>query len=97
MIGQANQFFLFSSVNDNIQVKAEQELNTTIATFSKPGNSNVLLLCLKEYCKGYFTLSYHVVYNNGTDQEEQTSQDHSLPFPANCVQYFVAQIVNNVF
>ena len=89
---QANTLMMFQEVqNAAVMVEQFQDGDTMIATLKENAES-VLIISLKEVKKGYYSLAYHLI----TDDDE-TSQDFSLPFPANYAPAFVAAIVNDVF
>ena len=90
---QAKSLLMFSGVSsDAVMVERHQDGDTLIAMLRDGSNGELLILSLKEVTKGYYSLAYHLIT---TDNE--TSQDFSLPFPANCAPAFVAAIVNDVF
>lgn len=90
---QAKSLLMFSGVSsDAVTVERHQDGDTLIAMLRDGNNGALLILSLKEVKKGYYSLAYHLIT---TDNE--TSQDLSLPFPANCAPSFVAAIVNDVF
>lgn len=89
---QANTLMMFQEVqNAAVMVEQFQDGDTMIATLKENAES-VLIISLKEVKKGYYSLAYHFITN-----DDETSQDFSLPFPANCAPAFVAAIVNDVF
>lgn len=89
---QANTLMMFQGVqNSAVMVEQFQDGDTMIATLKENAES-VLIISLKEVKKGYYSLAYHFITN-----DDETSQDFSLPFPANCAPAFVAAIVNDVF
>lgn len=91
-MSQANTVFMFQRVeNSAVKVDQHQDANTLIATFKTDG-ATVLILSLKEVTKGYYSLAYHLI-----TEDDETSQDFSLPFPAYYAPAFIAEIVNDVF
>lgn len=89
---QANTLMMFQEVqNAAVMVEQFQDGDTMIATLKENAES-VLIISLKTVSKGYYSLAYHFITN-----DDQTSQDFSLPFPANYAPAFVAAIVNDVF
>lgn len=89
---QANTLMMFQEVqNAAVMVEQFQDGDTMIATLKENAES-VLIISLKTVAKGYYSLAYHFITN-----DDQDSQDFSLPFPANYAPAFVAAIVNDVF
>lgn len=89
---QANTLMMFQEVqNAAVMVEQFQDGDTMIATLKENAES-ILIISLKTISKGYYSLAYHFITN-----DDQTSQDFSLPFPANYAPAFVAAIVNDVF
>lgn len=89
---QANSLMMFQEVqNAAVMVEQFQDGDTMIATL-KENAENILIISLKTVSKGYYSLAYHFITN-----DDETSQDFSLPFPANYAPSFVAAIVNDVF
>ena len=89
---QANSLMMFQEVqNGAVMVEQFQDGDTMIATLKENAES-ILIISLKTVSKGYYSLAYHFITN-----EDETSQDFSLPFPANYAPAFVAAIVNDVF
>ncbi|XKX17690.1 hypothetical protein MVUOKPPV_CDS0293 [Klebsiella phage phi1_175008] len=90
---QAKSLLIFSGLNnDSVTCALTQDGDTMIAMLREDSKEKLLILSLKEVTKGYYTLAYHLITN-----EDETSQDFSLPFPANYAPAFVAAIVNDVF
>lgn len=89
---QANTLMMFQEVqNAAVMVEQFQDGDTMIATLKENAES-ILVISLKTVSKGYYSLAYHFITN-----DDETSQDFSLPFPANYAPSFVAAIVNDVF
>lgn len=89
---QANSLMMFQEVqNAAVMVEQFQDGDTMIATLKENAES-ILIISLKTVSKGYYSLAYHFITN-----DDETSQDFSLPFPANYAPAFVAAIVNDVF
>lgn len=89
---QANTLMMFQGVqNSAVMVEQFQDGDTMIATLKENAES-ILIISLKTVAKGYYSLAYHLITN-----DDETSQDFSLPFPANYAPAFVAAIVNDVF
>lgn len=89
---QANSLMMFQEVqNAAVMVEQSQDGDTMIATLKENAES-ILIISLKTVSKGYYSLAYHFITN-----DDETSQDFSLPFPANYAPAFVAAIVNDVF
>lgn len=89
---QANTLMMFQEVqNAAVMVEQFQDGDTMIATLKENAES-ILIISLKIVSKGYYSLAYHFITN-----DDETSQDFSLPFPANYAPAFVAAIVNDVF
>lgn len=89
---QANSLMMFQEVqNAAVMVEQFQDGDTMIATLKENAES-ILIISLKTVSKGYYSLAYHFITN-----DDETSQDFSLPFPANYAPSFVAAIVNDVF
>lgn len=89
---QANTLMMFQEVqNAAVMVEQFQDGDTMIATLKENAES-ILIISLKTVSKGYYSLAYHFITN-----DDETSQDFSLPFPANYAPSFVAAIVNDVF
>uniref|UniRef100_A0AAU8HZ67 Uncharacterized protein n=1 Tax=Klebsiella phage FKP3 TaxID=3231233 RepID=A0AAU8HZ67_9CAUD len=89
---QANSLMMFQEVqNAAVMVEQFQDGDTMIATLKENAES-ILIISLKRVSKGYYSLAYHFITN-----DDETSQDFSLPFPANYAPAFVAAIVNDVF
>lgn len=89
---QANSLMMFQEVqNAGVMVEQFQDGDTMIATLKENAES-ILIISLKTVSKGYYSLAYHFITN-----DDETSQDFSLPFPANYAPAFVAAIVNDVF
>jgi len=89
---QANSLMMFQGVqNSAVMVEQFQDGDTMIATLKENAES-ILIISLKTVAKGYYSLAYHFITN-----DDQDSQDFSLPFPANHAPAFVAAIVNDVF
>lgn len=89
---QANTLMMFQEVqNAAVMVEQFQDGDTMIATLKENAES-ILIISLKTISKGYYSLAYHFITN-----DDETSQDFSLPFPANYAPAFVAAIVNDVF
>lgn len=89
---QANTLMMFQEVqNTAVMVEQFQDGDTMIATLKENAES-ILIISLKTVSKGYYSLAYHFITN-----DDETSQDFSLPFPANYAPAFVAAIVNDVF
>lgn len=89
---QANTLMMFQEVqNAAVMVEQFQDGDTMIATLKENAES-ILIISLKTVSKGYYSLAYHFITN-----DDETSQDFSLPFPANYAPAFVAAIVNDVF
>lgn len=89
---QANTLMMFQEVqNAAVMIEQFQDGDTMIATLKENAES-VLIISLKTVSKGYYSLAYHFITN-----DDETSQDFSLPFPANYAPAFVAAIVNDVF
>lgn len=89
---QANTLIMFQGVqNSAVMVEQFQDGDTMIATLKENAES-ILIISLKTVAKGYYSLAYHLITN-----DDETSQDFSLPFPANCAPAFVAAIANDVF
>lgn len=89
---QANSLMMFQEVqNAAVMVEQFQDGDTMIATLKENAES-ILIISLKTVAKGYYSLAYHFITN-----DDETSQDFSLPFPANYAPAFVAAIVNDVF
>lgn len=89
---QANTLMMFQSVqNSAVMIEQFQDGDTMIATLKENAES-ILIISLKTVAKGYYSLAYHFITN-----DDETSQDFSLPFPANYAPAFVAAIVNDVF
>lgn len=89
---QANTLMMFQEVqNTAVMVEQFQDGDTMIATL-KDSAESILIISLKTVSKGYYSLAYHFITN-----DDETSQDFSLPFPANYAPAFVAAIVNDVF
>ena len=89
---QANTLMMFQEVqNAAVMVEQFQDGDTMIATLKENAES-ILIISLKTVAKGYYSLAYHFITN-----DDQESQDFSLPFPENYAPAFVAAIVNDVF
>ncbi|WNL63336.1 hypothetical protein [Citrobacter phage Tr1] len=98
MKGQANTFKMFSNVNSHaVLVNAATEGDTITANLFTPENDKLLIISIKTINKGYYSLAYHYIANLNADNEEQTSNNFSLPFPATMLQSFLADIINDVF
>ncbi len=90
---QANSLMMFQQVaNSAVTVEQHQDGNTMIAMFRDGTGESLLVLSLKEVTKGYYSLAYHCITN-----DDETSLDYSLPFPAYCAPKFIGEIVNDVF
>ncbi|UYL04645.1 hypothetical protein EBOKLHFM_00025 [Klebsiella phage KP13-26] len=89
---QANTLMMFQEVqNAAVMVEQFQDGDTMIATLKENAES-ILIISLKTVAKGYYSLAYHFITN-----DDEASQDFSLPFPANYAPAFVAAIINDVF
>lgn len=89
---QANSLMMFQEVqNAAVMVEQFQDGDTMIATLKENGES-VLIISLKTVSKGYYSLAYHYITN-----DNETSQDFSLPFPANYAPIIMGEIINDVF
>lgn len=89
---QANSLMMFQEVqNAAVMVEQFQEGDTMIATLKENGES-VLIISLKTVSKGYYSLAYHYITN-----DNETSQDFSLPFPENYAPIIMGEIINDVF
>ena len=89
---QANTLMMFQEVqNAAVMVEQFQDGDTMIATLKENAES-ILIISLKTVAKGYYSLAYHFITN-----DDQESQDFSLPFPENYAPAFVGAIVNDVF
>lgn len=90
---QANSLMMFQQVaNSAVTVEQHQDGDTMIAMLREGNTGSLLIISLKEVKKGYYSLAYHLITN-----DDETSQDFSLPFPAYYAPFFVADIVNDVF
>ena len=89
---QANSLMMFQQVANNaVTVEQHQDGDTLIAMVQGSGAA-ILIISLKTVTKGYYSLAYHYI---GEDTE--TSQDFSLPFPANYAPIIMGEIINDVF
>lgn len=93
MQGQANKFTAFSMVaNDAVQVMSTAIEDGFASTLTVAGSASVLIINVKTVGKGYYSMAYHCLMNN-----DETSQDFSLPFPAYELQSILGGIVNDVY
>ena len=89
---QANSLMMFQEVNSAaVMVEQFQDGDTMIATL-KANAESVLIISLKTVLKGYYSLTYHFITN-----DNETSQDFSLPFPENYAPIIMGEIINDVF
>lgn len=89
---QANSLMMFQEVqNAAVMVEQFQDGDTMIATL-KANSESVLIISLKTVSKGYYSLAYHFITN-----DNETSQDFSLPFPENYAPIIIGEISNDVF
>ena len=89
---QANSLMMFQEVqNAAVMVEQFQDGDTMIATL-KANAESVLIISLKTVSKGYYSLAYHFITN-----DNETSQDFSLPFPENYAPIIMGEIINDVF
>lgn len=90
---QAKSLMMFSEVkSEAVTVERHQDGDTMIAMLRDGNSGSLLIISLKEVKKGYYSIAYHLITN-----DDETSQDFSLPFPAYYAPFFVAEIVNDVF
>ena len=89
---QANTLMMFQEVqNAAVMVEQFQDGDTMIATL-KENTESILIISLKTVSKGYYSLAYHFITN-----DNETSQDFSLPFPENYAPIIMGEIINDVF
>lgn len=89
---QASSLMMFQEVqNAAVMVEQFQDGDTMIATL-KANAESVLIISLKTVSKGYYSLAYHFITN-----DNETSQDFSLPFPENYAPIIMGEIINDVF
>lgn len=89
---QANSLMMFQEVqNAAVMVEQFQDGDTMIATL-KANAESVLIISLKTVSKGYYSIAYHFITN-----DNETSQDFSLPFPENYAPIIMGEIINDVF
>lgn len=90
---QANSLMMFQQVANNaVTVEQHQDGDTMIAMLRDGNSGSLLIISLKEVKKGYYSLAYHLITN-----DDETSQDFSLPFPENYAPIIVGEIINDVF
>ena len=89
---QANSLMMFQQVANNaVTVEQHQDGDTMIAMVQASGAA-ILIISLKTVSKGYYSLAYHYI-----GETTETSQDFSLPFPANVAPIIMGEIINDVF
>lgn len=90
---QANSLMMFQYITNNtVTIEQHQDGETMIAMLRDGNSAALLILSLKTVKPGYYSLAYHYIA-----EDNETSQDFSLPFAANYAKYFIAAIVNDVF
>lgn len=90
---QANSLMMFQQVaNSTVTVEQHQDGDTMIAMLREGNTGSLLIISLKTVKKGYYSLAYHYI-----GERYETSQDYSLPFPANLTPIIMGEIINDVF
>lgn len=90
---QANSLIMFQQVaNSAVTVEQHQDGDTMIAMLREGNTGSLLIISLKTVTKGYYSLAYHYI-----GETSETSQDYSLPFPANVAPIIIGEIINDVF